>query len=346
MRIRGLTLSLGLLGMGLVSCGSSPHALTVSWTFAGNASCAGAGIQQVRITIGGESLQQSIFDCSAGQVLFSDFYPGTYQVTVDALDVTVPNPPTPVWSGSTSVSLRDDAEARVVLQPLSGANAVNYLSWSFDPASGDQGQVPQCGAGQRLDSVAIFVDGAPSNFSYNCGDGLGQQQVVSPYLSPGNHTIQLAAYNQAEGQTEFAITDPVSIAFTTGSATAQALTMHWQVGGMAVSWAAYPSLQAYQASQPVSCPSTGIVSVSVFFANPADKTSGTQFNGFSCSSGALLDNVPAGTWLPFGAAYGSAGNTPLYFQDDVNVPQQVTVVAGRFYSQQDAQTQVFVPLFP
>ena len=345
MRIRGLTLGLLLLGTGLMSCSPRTHALTVSWTFAGTGSCAGAGIQQVRITIPGESLQQSIFDCSVGQVLFSDFYPGTYQVTVDALDVTIPNPPTPVWSGSSSVDLRDDAEARVVLQPLSGANAVNLLSWSFDPATGDPGRIPQCGAGQRLDSVAIYVDGAPSTFSYNCGDGIGQGQVVTPYLTPGNHTIQLGAYNQAEGQTTYALTDPVSIPFVTGSATAQALTMHWQVGGMAVSWAAYQSLQAYQANQALSCPSTGIATVSVFFADPANKNSGTQFNGFTCASGALLDNVPAGPWLHFVAGYDSGG-TVRYFQDDVNVPQQVTVTAGHFFAQQDLQTQVFVPLFP
>jgi len=346
MRIRGLTLSLSLLGMGLVSCGSSTHALTVSWSFANNGSCSGAGISQVRITIPGESLQQSIFDCSLGQVLFSDFFPGNYQVTVDALDATIPNPPTPVWSGSTSVNLRDDAQARVVLQPLSQQNAVVYLSWSFDPATGDQGQIPQCGAGQRLDSVAIFVDNVTTNLIYNCGDGAGQGQVTTPYLSPGNHTIQLVAFNQAEGQTAFAQTDPVSIAFTTGSATANALTMHWQVGGMAVSWAAYPSLQAYQANQPVPCASTGIATVSVFFADLTDSSKGTQFNGFTCSSGALLDNVPAGTWKPFVAGYASGGSQPLYFQDDVNVPQQVTVVPGHFFTRNDPQTQVFVPLFP
>src|SRR5689334_24403075 len=115
MRIRGLTLWLGLLGVGLVSCGSNTHGLTVSWAFAGGGSCQGAGIDQVRITIPGESLQQSIFDCSLGQVLFSDFFPGTYAVTVDALDPTIQSPPTPIWTGSTSVNLENDAQARVLL---------------------------------------------------------------------------------------------------------------------------------------------------------------------------------------------------------------------------------------
>ena len=346
MRIRGLTLCLGLLGVGLVSCGSNTHGLTVSWSFAGGGSCQGAGIDQVRITIPGESLQQSIFDCSLGQVLFSDFFPGTYAVTVDALDPTIQAPPTPLWTGSTSVNLENDAQARVQLQPVSQQNAITYLSWTFDPATGDSGQIPLCGVGQRLDSVALFVDNVATNLSYNCGDGLGQAQVVTPFLTPGNHTLQLVAYNQAEGQTAFAQTDPVSIAFTTGSATAHALTMHWQVGGMAVAWAAYQSLQAYQANQAVPCGSTGIATVSVFFADPTSPDTGTQFNGFTCISGALLDNVPAGTWLPFVAGYDSSGQNALYFQDDKNVPQQVSVVAGHFFRQQDLATQVFVPLFP
>ena len=46
------------------------------------------------------------------------------------------------------------------------------------------------------------------------------------------------------------------------------------------------------------------------------------------------------------AAYAAGGGNALYFQDDQNVPQTVNIVAGHFYSQQDLQTQVFVPLFP
>jgi len=345
MRIRGLTVWLCLLGPGLLSCGSSTHSLTVSWTFAGGASCTGTGIDQVRITIAGETLQPDTFPCGSGQVLFDQFYPGSYTVTVDALDGNIPSPPTPLWSGTVTVDLRDDTTASVVLQPVSNQNAVAYLSWTFAPATG---QAPQCGNGQRLDSVAIFIDGASTNLAYNCGDGLGPSQVITPYVTAGDHTVQLVAYNAAEGQTAYAQTDPLTIHFVTGSAPSQATVMQWQVGGLAMSWAAYASLQAYQANpnQSVPCASTGIASVSVFLADPTTPTTGTQFNGYTCASGALLDNAPPGTWLPFVAGYDAGGQNVLYFQDDVNVPQQVTIVAGHFYSAQDPATQVFVPLFP
>ncbi len=347
MRIRGLTLWLCLLGAGLLSCGSSTHGLTVSWTFAGGGSCAGAGIDQVQITIAGETLHPNAFDCGSGQVFFDQFYPGSYTVTVDALDGNIPSPPTPLWRGTKSIDLRDDAKLDVVLQPVSDQNAVAYLSWTIAPATG---QAPQCGAGQRLDSVGIFVDGAATNLSYSCADGLGTKQVLTPYLTPGDHTVQLVAFNAAENLTAFAQTDLVTIHFTTGQSTAQVLPMTWQVGGLAMSWAAYADLTSYQANpnQPLTCASTGIATVEVFLADPADPgnpQAGAQFSGFTCASGALLDNAPVGTWLPFVAGY-DAGGTVRYFQDDQNVPQTVTVTAGRFYAPQDLQTQVFVPLFP
>ena len=340
MRIRGLTLWLVLLG-GLAAC-SSNHAgaMTVSWTFGGG-NCAGAAVEQVRIAIAGEPLSQDTFDCRSGLATFSDFYPGTYVVTVQGLDSTQ----AVTWQGTRSVNLDGDVSVAVDLQPLSQQNAVAYLSWTFAPSTG---QAPQCGTGQTLDSVAIFVDDAPTNLAYNCGDGLGQGQVITPYLTPGNHTIQLVAYNAAEGQTAYAQTDPVAIAFASGRATSQTLTMQWQVGGLAMSWAAYPDLQAYQTApnQPLTCASTGIATVAVLLADPASPNTGTQYSGYTCASGALIDNAPPGTWLPFVAGYDSTGQNVLYFQDDKNVPQQVTIVAGHFYSPQDAATQVFVPLFP
>jgi len=344
MRIRGLTLWLCLLS-GLSACNSSRGgAMTVSWSFGGG-SCSGAAVQQVRIAISGEPLSQDTFDCLSGLATFTDFYPGTYVVTVQGLDADQ----AVTWSGTKSVQLNGDASVMVDLQPLSQENAVAYLSWTFAPATG---QAPQCGAGQRLDSVAIYVDNATTNLGYACGDGLGNNQVVTPYLAPGDHTIQLAAYNAAENQTAFAQTDPVVIHFETGRAVSQTLTMQWKVGGLAVTWGAYPDLQSYQSNpnQPLSCtsgPASAIATVSVFLADPTSPSNGTQFNGYTCASGALLDNAPAGQWLPFVAAYdGASPPNVLYFQDDKNVPQTVTIVAGHFYSPQDLQTQVFVPLFP
>ncbi len=339
MRIRGLTLWLALLG-GLTACDSGGRvgAITVSWTFAGG-SCSGAAVEQVRIAIAGEPLDQDIFDCRSGLATFSNFYPGTYNVTVQGLDASQ----AVTWTGSKSMRVDGDVSVQVDLQPVSGQNAVAYLSWSFDPSTGP---APQCGPGQRMDYVGIFIDNVDTGLAYNCGDGLGVNQVITPYLSPGTHVLQLLAFNGVDGiDFPFASTDPINVNFVTGQATAQSLTMHWQVGGLAMSWAAYPDLASYQANrnQPLTCVSTQIATVELFLADPNNPSNGEQFSGFTCSSGALLDNAPVGTWLPFVAGY-SSGGALLYFQDDQNVPQTVTVVAGHFSSPQD--TPVFVPLFP
>jgi hypothetical protein len=353
MRIRGLTLWLGLLGVGLVSCGSSTHGLTVSWTFANGGSCQGAGIDQVRITIPGESLQTSIFDCSVGQVLFSDFYPGTYQVTVDALDGNIPSPPTPLWTGTTSVDLREDVQARVVLQPVSQQNAVTYLSWTLDPATGDANQIPQCGAGQRLDSVAIFIDNQNMG-SYGCDQGVGKV-VISPYVAPGQHQVDLVAYNAQENTTSFAESGPLQITFSTGQAQSQNVPLHWNVGGLQIGWAPYAS-QATYPNTPQSCGDAGIADLVLgFFAQAPGQTFSL---GSACNASVVLDNVYSGTWTPYIDACGPGGTpglcglqggaTPIY-QENPNLvsPPTVSVQAGKFFQANNAAAfQVFIPLFP
>jgi hypothetical protein len=342
MRIRGLTLWLTLLG-GLAACDNSRSgSITVGWTFGGG-SCSGAAVEQVQIAIAGEQVSPNTFDCRSGLVTFQDFFPGNYVVTIQGLDSTQ----AVTWTGSKSFRVDGDVNVTVDLQPVSQENAVSYFSWTFDPATGDPGQIPLCGQGQRLDRVGILIDGT-DNGSFGCEQGLNGNVVITPYVTPGKHSIDLVAYSSQEGVTRFAETGTFDINFVTGTATSQTVALHWNVGGLAMTWAAYPSLAAYQASpnQPLTCASTGIASVSVFLANPSDTSKGTQFTGFTCASGALLDNAPAGQWLPFVAGYASGGSTPIYFQDEQNVPQTVTVTAGHFFATQDSQTQVFVPLFP
>jgi hypothetical protein len=326
----------------------------VSWTFAGGGSCQGAGIDQVRITIPGESLQQSIFDCSVGQVFLTDFFPGNYQVTVDALDGNITNPPTPLWTGTTSVNLQADVEVRVVLQPVSQQNAVTYLSWTLDPATGDPNQIPGCGAGQRLDSVAIFID-QQNQGTYGCGQGVGTM-VVSPYVTPGAHQVDLVAYNAQENTTSFAESGPLQITFATGQAQSQTVPLHWNVGSVQVGWAPYANQAAYP-STPQSCAQAGIADLVLgFFTQQAQ---GQTFSlGSACNASVVLDNVYSGTWTPYIDACGPGGTsglcglqggaTPIYRENPALVsPTTVTVQPGRFFQTSNAAAfQVFIPLFP
>jgi hypothetical protein len=342
MRFHRLTVP--LLVVGLTACNSGPGgSIAVSWSFAGS-TCRNAGVEQVRIAIAGESLSPDTFDCASGVASFDNFFNGTYAVVVQGLNAVTGEA---LWSGSTTATVMDgDTAVSVTLQPLTPDNAVAYLSWTFDAATG---QVPQCGAGQRLDSVGVFIDGQDSNLVYHCADGVNPRLAVTPYLAPGDHQIQLVAFNAAENVTAFAETDPVTLHFATSQAPTQSLTFHWNVGGLRLTWAPYASVADYQANHPVPCGSSGITEVEVFLVDPNDANSSTGFPGFSCGSGATLDNAfpnpnPPGTWLPFVSAFG--GSTLLYFQDQLQFPQQVTLTQGRFFDPTDPSTQAFVPIFP
>ena len=337
MRFLRLTVPLLVLGLGACNSGSG-GSIAVAWRFDGS-SCTNAGIEQVRIAIAGETLNPDTFDCTSGVVSFDNLFNGTYAVVVQGLNAITGEA---LWSGTGTAVVHDgDTAVTVVMEPQSPDNTVAYLSWTFDPATG---QFPQCGMGQRLDSVGIFIDNQDSNLVYNCSDGANSRLAASPYLAAGDHTIQLVAFNAADNQIAFAESDPVTITFAPGNAPNEIFTFHWNVGGVRISYAPFHAQTDFPSS-PLPCPS-GITSVNVFLdvpGNPNDPTN-QSFPGFTCGSGATIDNAFPGNWEPIVNAFG--GQTLLYLQDENFLPQQVTVTVAKFFDPTDQTTQVFVPIFP
>lgn len=347
MRIRGLTIPLLLLA-GVTGCSSRISNITVGWNFGGG-SCDGAGVSQVQIAISGEVLPQDTFDCRSGLVTFTEFYDGTYAVTVQGLDSTG----AVTWRGSAQATVRGDTSVSVTLSPVSGQNAVNYFSWTFDPATGDPNRIPGCGTGQRLDSVALYVDGdfSSGGYTYQCGDGFGSNVVISPYLTPGQHQLLFVAFDSAENVTSFAQSDELTVNFVTGSATTQTVTLHWNVGGLAVGYAPYLNANDYNANAPVPCSQSGIVDVILDFIPPGQNPQIQSIDvGSNCNSSVALDNVYAGMVTPGARGYGSGGANDLRYIDNASIvsptPAQVTVTAGRFYVQGDTSFNVYIPMFP
>jgi len=350
MRIRGLTLGLALLS-GLTACDSHHGgAMTVGWTFAGG-NCTGAAVDQVRIGIAGEPLQQDTFDCRSGLVTFTDFFPGTYNVTVQGLDASQ----AVTWTGTKSVRLDGDVSVTVDLQPVSANNAVYYFSWTVDPATGDPGQIPGCGPGQRMDQVAIFVD-SQNLGSYGCEQGLNGNLVITPYVTPGQHTVQLVTYNSQENATAFAQSDALQINFVTGGqGGSQTVPLHWNVGGVQAAWAPYASMSDYSSDTRQSCAAAGITDLVLGFQSVDGPQ--TFALGSSCNASVILDNVYSGSLTPYidacgpGAPAGSCGfqggGTPIYREDPTLVnPQTLTVQPGAFFQAGNPTPfQVFIPLF-
>lgn len=351
MRIRGLTLALTLLS-GLTACDShSGGAMTVGWTFAGG-NCTGAAVEQVRIVVAGEPLQQDTFECRSGLVTFTDFFPGTYNVTVQGLDASQ----AVTWTGTRSVRLDGDVSVTVELQPVSANNAVYYFSWTLDAATGDSDQIPRCGTGQRLDQVAIFIDGENQG-SYGCDLGLNGNLVITPYVTAGQHTVQLLAYNSQENVTAFAQTDELQINFVTGGqGGSQTVPLHWNVGGLQVGWAPYASGSDYDSDIRQTCAQAGIADLVLGF-QPAQGSPQTFSLGASCNASVVLDNVYSGGLTPYIDACGPGGTpglcgmtggAPAIYREDPSLvnPPTVTVQPGAFFQASNATPfQVFIPLF-
>jgi hypothetical protein len=327
------------------------NTLNVSWSFGGG-DCLGAAVENVRISIPGVSLSQDTFDCRNGVALFTSFSPGTYTVTLQGLD----SASTVTWSGNQSVTVNGNASVNVDLQPLSQQNAVYYLSWSLDAASGDPDQIPRCGAGQRLDKVALFVD-LQNQGSFDCEQGLNGNLVVTTYVTPGTHQVDLVAYNSQENSTSFAETGPLTISFVTGHSGTQTVPLHWNVGGLQVGWAPYANLSAYNANTPQSCSQAAIADL-VLGLHPAQGSDQSFALGSACNADVVLDNVYVGNLTPYIDACASngtpglcgfqGGGTVVYREDPSLVsPATVTVQPGAFFqSANPTPFQVFIPLFP
>ena len=178
MRFLRLTVPLLVLGLGACNSGSG-GSIAVAWRFDGS-SCTNAGIEQVRIAIAGETLNPDTFDCTSGVVSFDNFFNGTYAVVVQGLNAITGEA---LWSGTGTAVVHDgDTAVTVVMEPQSPDNTVAYLSWTFDPATG---QFPQCGMGQRLDSVGIFIDNQDSNLVWSTTAATGptpasRRRPISP----------------------------------------------------------------------------------------------------------------------------------------------------------------------
>jgi len=349
MRIRGLTLGLALLS-GLTACDSHHGgALTVGWTFAGG-TCSGAAVEQVRVAIAGEPLQQDTFDCRSGLVTFTDFFPGTYNVTVQGLDASQ----AVTWTGAKSVRLDTDTSVTIDLQPVSENNAVYYFSCTLDAATGDPDQIPRCAVGQRLDQVAIFIDGQNLG-SYGCDQGANGNVVITPYVTQGQHTVQLVAFNSQENATAFAQTDELPISFVTGQGGSQTVPLHWNVGGVQAAWAPYASMTDYNSDTRQTCAQAGIADLVLGFQSVDGPQ--TFSVGAACNASVILDNVYSGSLTPYIDACGPggtpglcgmSGGAPAIYREDPTLvnPTTLTVQPGAFFQAANPiPFQVLIPLF-
>ena len=158
MRIRGLTLGLALLS-GLTACDSHRGAaMTVGWTFAGG-NCTGAA-RRSRCASPSAANRCSRTPSTAGSGLGGLHrllprhvrrHDAGARCRPGALHLD-PAPGSPALDGDVERHRRSPGDL-----PRTTPCTTSAGPWSA--ATGDPDEIPRCGAGQRMDQVAIFIDG-------------------------------------------------------------------------------------------------------------------------------------------------------------------------------------------
>ncbi len=322
MNLRSLAKVAVLLALPLSACvivPSTPRAsgdVTFLWSFDGSSTCP-AAVRDVHISIPGHVLENGgVYPCSqngtAGIVLH-DFRGGIYSYTIQGRDSNG----SVLFSASGSFTIDGSMTERVDLRPTGSGAAYAYLVWTFPPNSVSQN--PTCQQA-GVDRVLVSIDGAAWQ-SYPCADGNRAEGTPTPYLAPGNHTIDLSAVNAA-GYEYYALRSTLPLSSTPS---VQQYDLNWAVGGATVRW----TVTTFGGSTTTSCAAAGITTVYVDFQDAqGNLVYGNGGDPQPCNNLAVVYSyLKPGTYRVFLQAYGS-GST--FYESSRNNAPQVTVTAAQF----------------
>lgn len=190
----------------------SPGDVTFLWTLQDLRCDEARDVKGINIRIPGETLANGgKYDCSTAGVdgiTLHDFAPGSYTFEMQAVgyDNTV------LYTGSGSFIVDGDVRVMMDLMPTGSSPSYGRVSWLFP----NNATCYQAGASNML----LVIDGDLRK-EVACVEGNGGRATATPDLAPGEHTIEIFAYD-GTGQTVFHrrstfITrayDPVSLEFT------------------------------------------------------------------------------------------------------------------------------------
>jgi hypothetical protein len=247
-----------------------PGDVTFIWTFAniGAGRCADVpDVKSIRISIPGEKLHNGgVYACNtAGTdgIVLHDFVPGDYSYTLEAVgyDNQVR------YQASGGFKVNGDIRVNVNLTPQGGGNSFAYVSWSFEGNTNNSN--PNCAqAGAKFVDVRID-DGEWKRLV--CEDGFGGNQVSSPFLAPGSHTIEFVGVNvTSSGETPYYYRSG-TLTTQAGSPISVSYNL-WAVGGMSLRW------ELIDGSLHKTCEQAGVTGVRI---NMRDRVTGKLVYGES-----------------------------------------------------------------
>lgn len=287
------------------------------WNFAGQSCAQTPSVQNVRITIPGQTLMNGgLFGCSNGGsdgIQLLNFAGGAYAYTLEALSSSN----VVLYAKSGNLTVNGNVQINATLDAVNAPGSV-AISWTFPPNT--TSSTPNCSQAGVTD-VVVTIDATPQTVP--CAQGYGTTQTIFSNLSPGNHTISLAArdtnqFTYYDASTTFMI--------TAGQQISRSFLMGWAVGGLPVKWSFSNGVSQ------LNCAQAGASTMNV---NLRDST-GTLLYGTTGVDVPCSDNGVQGTNFPFlyGGAYEiflqSYGTGSVLYRSNFTTPPSVTVVNGQF----------------
>jgi hypothetical protein len=302
-----------------------------TWTFAGRFCEQVPDIHGVQITIPGESLENGgYYPCNtAGYdgIVLHDFVPGSYTFTLEGVnqfnDVT--------YTASGTFRVDGDVRVSVDLTPVGAPSSYAYLYWTLPAANGYAR--PSCYQAGVTD-VWVRIDDTWGSFS--CADGMGEHGVLTEYLEPGVHEIEIIAGGYTGyGDETFALSHYVGTLQTFNGKPVFADYSLWAVGTAAMRWQPYTSGGA-----KLSCADAGLTKVSI---NVKDASGQFIYAGSGLELGCneapvTLNYLLPGTYSVYMQATGPGGT----FLSSASNPKRFTVTA---YEQVPPSAAFEVPLY-
>ena len=321
MNLRSMMTVAVLVALPLTACVITPRSpgdVTFQWSFQGGG-CP-ASVRDVQITISGTSLPNGgVFPCSTnGAVVITNLRGGLHNYTIQGRDVNG----SVLFSKTGTFVVDGNVTERVDLDPVGPGAAYAFLVWTFPPNAASTN--PNCGQA-GVSKVLVSIDGADW-IEYPCADGNTAEGTPTPYLAPGNHTIELSAVN-ADNYEYYWLQSTLPLSNTP---TLQQYDLNWAVGGATVRW----TVTTGPGGTTTTCGAAGITDVYVNFQDAqGNLVYGNGGDRQPCMNSAVVYSfLKPGTYRVFLGANGSGSS--VYESTRVN-PPTVTVTAGGFTTMTD-----------
>ena len=205
-----------------------PGDVTFRWTFGGLRCDQDRDIAGLNIIIPGEVLQNDgQYPCQANGfegIVLHDFVPGVYSFTIEG--VSYDNELLYVASGTFRVD--GDVTVDIDMTPTGAPPSFAYVSWLFP--ENNVSPNPNCNQA-GVSAVEVRVDDGEWA-RIDCARGHGGNQIETPYLEPGQHTLEFVAID-SNGDPWYYYSG--IIVTQAGVPTSHTASM-WAIGGASIRW--------------------------------------------------------------------------------------------------------------